>query len=148
MGPVKFTIEGLAELQVALRELPDATAKNVLRRVGKQALQPIADAAAQRAPVDQGTLRDSIHVGTKLSRRQKSKHKKISEDDVEVFVGAGPVPQAIWQEFGTVNHPAHPFLRPAWDAGKDTVINTIADLLWVEIQKSAARIARKAAKGA
>lgn len=144
---VKFTIEGLDELQAALRALPDSTAKNVLRRVGKQALQPIADAAAQMAPVDDGTLRAGIHVGTKLSRKQKSRHSKLGTDDVEVFAGSAPLPQAHLQEFGSVNNAAQPFLRPAWDSGKSTVVETISGLLWAEIQKSAARLARKAAKG-
>lgn len=142
-----FVVEGLAELHTALRELPDSTAKNVLRRVGTQALKPIAEAAARRAPVERGALRTSIHVGTRLSRRQRGQHQKAGPDDVEVFAGAGVLPQAHLQEFGSSIHPAQPFLRPAWDEGKDRLMEEIKRLMWVEIQKAAERLARKAARG-
>ena len=55
-------------------------------------------------------------------------------------------PQGIWQEFGTVNQPPQPFMRPAWDGGKDALLDGIADDLWAEISKAAARQAKKAAR--
>ncbi len=144
---VTVKVDGLAELQTALRQLPDTTAKNVLRRVAKQVLEPIAQSAAQKAPVDDGVLRSAIHVGSKLSRKQKSRHRKMGVDDVEMFAGSAPLPQAHLQEFGTIHSPAQPFMRPAWDTGKEAMLNQIKDLLWFEIEKAAARAARKAAKG-
>src|SRR5688572_30736260 len=122
-------VDGLSELQVALRELPDATAKNVLRRVARTALEPIAARARALAPVDDGTLRESITVGTRLSRRQRSQHQKESPDDVEMFAGAGPLPQAHMQEFGTQHSPPQPFMRPAWDSGKEDLLETIKNEL-------------------
>jgi HK97 gp10 family phage protein len=139
-------IEGLSELKAALRELPDATAKNVIRRILKKRGEPIADHARRLAPVEHGELRDSIMVGTKLSRRQRSQHRKDGADDVEMFIGAGPHPQAHMQEFGTSKDPRQPFLRPAWDAGRYALFEGIKDDLWAEIEKAAARLARKAAK--
>lgn len=143
---MKFKIDGLSELQTALRELPDATAKNVIRRVLKKAGQPIADRARELAPVDEGDLRDSIKVGTRLSGNQRRKHRKAQKDDVEMFVGAGPHPQAHLQEFGTSKFPPQPFMRPAWDQHKRAALNGIKEDLWTEIRKAAARLARKAAK--
>lgn len=139
-------VEGLDEVQVALRELPDATSRNILRRVAKKVLQPIADRAAQLAPVDKGRLVRSIMVGDKLSRRQKSQFKKDDPNDVVMFVGAGAVPQAHMQEFGTVDLDPQPFMRPAWDGGKDAMLEEIKRDLWAEIDKAAKRRARKAAK--
>lgn len=144
--PIK--IEGLAELQDALRELPDATSRNVLRRVAKLVLTPIADRAKQLAPVAEGKLIASIKVGDKLSRRQKSQFQREDPSDVVMFVGAGALPQAHMMEFGTVDVAARPFLRPAWDQGKDTLLATLKDTLWQEIEKAAKRAARKAAKEA
>ena len=45
----KFTmkIEGLQELEAALKELPKATGKNCIRRAIVQAAQPIVDTATQ-----------------------------------------------------------------------------------------------------
>jgi HK97 gp10 family phage protein len=146
-------IEGLQELEAALGELPKATGRNVLRRVLLKRAEPIADAMRARAPDDPATggndLKSSIGVGTRLSKRQAGLHRKAFKDDkaaAEVFVGAGPVPHAHLQEFGTVNHGPQPFARPAWDAGQATVLDGIKDDLWAEIKKAADRLARKTAR--
>jgi HK97 gp10 family phage protein len=141
-------VEGLDEVEIALRELPDATSRNVLKRVAKKVLQPIADRAAMLAPVDKGRLRHSINVSDKLSRRQRSQFQRTDPNDVVMFVGAGAVPQAHMQEFGTVDQEPQPFMRPAWDGGKDKVLEDIKGELWTEIEKAAKRLARKAAKQA
>lgn len=139
-------VEGLDELQIALRELPDATARNVLRRVAKKVLAPIADRARQLAPVDVGRLARSIVVSDKLSRRQKSQFQRVDPNDVVMFVGAGALPQSHMMEFGTVDIAPQPFLRPAWDSGKEQVLDEIKGELWTQIEKAAKRQARKAAK--
>jgi HK97 gp10 family phage protein len=145
---IRVHVEGLAEVQTALRQLPDATAKAVLRRVGRKRLAPVAERARELTPVGQGELRDSITVSTRLTRRQRGKHRKDGQDDVEVFAGAGPHPQAHLQEFGTEHHGPQPFMRPAWDAEKEGVLAGIGQDLWSEIEIAAARLARKAAKAA
>lgn len=143
---ITVKVEGLSELQASLRELPDATAKSVIRRVLKKRGEPIAERARSLVPVDQGDLRDSITVTTRLSRRQRAKHRKIGPDDIEMFVGAGPLPQAHLQEFGTEHSSPQPFMRPAWDAEKDGVLEGIKQDLWLEIEKAANRLARRALK--
>jgi HK97 gp10 family phage protein len=144
---ITIKLEGLSELQTVLRQLPDATAKNVLRRVMKECLQPIAEAARRYAPVDEGELRDSITVGTRLSSRQKRMHRKVSPDDVDMFAGAGPIKHAHLVEFGSENNIPHPYMRPAWDQGKDDLLMNFKGLMWLEIDKAANRLAKKAAKG-
>lgn len=149
----KVRIRGLRELERALAELPKATGKNVLRRVLKARAEPIADAARGMAPDDPATggldLKAGIGVSTVLSKRQRGQHRKMFRNDkaaVEMFVGAGPDPAAHNQEFGNVNHGPQPFMRPAWDAGKMAVLDGIKDDLWTEVDKAAARLARKQAK--
>lgn len=144
MARERFKIEGLRELEQALAELPKATGKNVLKRTLLKAGAPIASMAASLAPHLKGKLRQSFGTGTKLSRRQRSQHKQ--ESSVEVFAGAGPLVQAITQEFGTRNHPPQPFMRPAWDANKRPALESIKDDLRDEIEKARARLARKAAR--
>lgn len=132
--------EGFAELDRALGQLGKATGRNVMRRAGIAALEPVAEEAARRAPELFGDLRDSITASTKRPRR----HRKRSE--VEVYMGPTNLPQAHLQEFGTRHHGPQPFMRPAWDAGKDQVLDDLKQSLGDEIMKAAERQARKAAR--
>lgn len=146
-------VEGLRELDHALGELPKSMAKATLRRTGLKVLQPVADTMEALAPDDPATggndLRSRIGVGTKLSPRQAKLNRKVEgKAFVEVYAGAGPLPQAHLQEFGTVNHPPQPFARPAWDQHKGGLLPAISKELWAEIQKSAARLAKRLAKKA
>lgn len=142
----RVRVEGLRELQQALRELPKSTGRNVTRRALIKAAEPIEAEAERHAPVLKGHLQRSIDTGTKLTRRQKRRHKKKS--DVEIFVGAGGLAQATQQEFGNVRHGPQPFLRPAWDNNKMAALETVKSELKTEIQKAAERLRRKAARAA
>lgn len=141
-----FSIEGLSDLDKALSELPKATARNVLLRTLKEQGQPIADAGEANAPRLSGKLADSYTVSTKLSRRQKGLHKK--ESMVEVFVGPTPHPKSVQTEFGNSHQAPEPHLRPAWDANWRRVLDGITKSLADQIEKSRARLARKAARAA
>lgn len=142
MARETFTIEGLAELDEALSELPKATARNVLARVLKEQGAPIKDAGEALAPKDTGGLKASYTVSTKLSRRQKGLNKK--ESDVEVYIGPGPAAKGVQTEFGNAHQAAHPHLRPAFDGNVMKVLAGIRDSLASEIEKTRARIAKKA----
>lgn len=141
---VKIKVQGLRELEKALNELSMSQAKGVLRRVGRKALQPFDESWRAKAPVDEGNLRGGGGVGSNLSRRERRNHKR--ESTVEVFAGPSGDPAAAQQEFGNDHHPAHPFMRPAWDETKDDVLKIVQDELAVEIDKAAKRAARRAAK--
>ena len=139
---ITFKIEGLAELDDALTELPKATARNVLVRVLKKEGQAIADAGARYAPKLTGHLAASYTVTTVLSPRQKSINDK--ESDVEVYVGPGPAAEGIQTEFGNAHQAAEPHLRPAWDENVNRVLTNITKDLADEIEKARQRLARKA----
>jgi HK97 gp10 family phage protein len=147
---VSIKVEGLKESEAALADLMEnlgvsqATAKNTLRRALIYAARPIEDEASASAPVRRGHLKMSISTGTKLSRRQKSQHSK--ESPVEVFVGAGPLPQAHLQEFGTHNQPPQRFLTPAVDHNIEQVTRRFSEQLRIEVEKTAERARRKLAK--
>ena len=169
----KIKVSGLRELERALAELPKATAKNTLKRTLKLAAQPIADKARALAPENFGTLKRGIIVTTKkppnhdVGKKAYSKAKKAGASNAEAvaamrtarrvapgvfaeaFVGVTKnVGHAVPQEFGTVNHPAQPFMRPAWDAEKETALDIIKNELGGQITKAAERLARKAARKA
>lgn len=150
-------VDGLKDLDAALGELSKGMARGVLRRVGLKALEPVAATARALAPDDPTTsgddLKSSIGVGTKLSKRQarlaRSAIRKGGDKHfVEVYAGAGPDPSAHNQEFGNVNHGAQPFMRPAWDHNKSKVLDTIKNDLGDEIEKTARRAAKSAARRA
>jgi HK97 gp10 family phage protein len=149
---VTMHIEGLREMDAALAELSKAVAKNTLIRVGKAALEPMADVARSLAPDDPETggndLRHSINVGTKLSARQKRLAKKEPKDFATVYMGVSPqAPQGGLQEFGTVNHGPQSFMRPAFQQEAQSTINRVATGLKPEIDKSVARARARALKG-
>lgn len=142
MARQTFKIEGLAELDEALTELPKATARNVLQRVLKEQGAPIRDDGERLAPKLGGGLKQSYTVGTKLSRRQKSQNRK--ESMVEVYIGPGPHAKGVQTEFGNAHQAAQPHLRPAFDGNVMKVLDGIKKSLADQIEKARARLAKKA----
>lgn len=149
MAKVTVKITGLKEIDRALGRLPKATAKATLRKVLKEAGEPLAAEMRSLAPKFEHHLEENIDVGTRLTRRQRSLYRSEGggQDFAEMFVGTAN-PAGVQQEFGTgPGHKAQPFARPAWDAQKDNVLKIITHRLWTAIEQAAARVAKKAAKG-
>lgn len=149
MAKGSVRIDGLKELDQALSQLPRATGKNVLRRIGIRSLAPVISAARNNVPVYRGDLKESLKITTKLSKRQQRENAKAVADgkaSVQLYAGAAALPHAHLVEFGTATTPPQPFMRPAWDANKDEVLDIIKSELGDEITKAAARLARKAAR--
>lgn len=146
--------EGFREMDDALAEFSKATAKNILKRVGLEAIQPIADDMEMRANAPgfrhTGQLAEAIGTGTKLAPRQRRLNRDPST--VEVYAGVthedgkGMPPQATQQEFGNENHGPQPFARPAFDTKVQEVLDGVKEGLGTEIEKARVRAARKALK--
>jgi HK97 gp10 family phage protein len=164
---MKIKIDGLKELEAALKELPKATAKNVLKRVLLKRAQPIVDAARQKAPVRTGKLRDSIVAQARggsagkeafaaamrggASRTEAGQAareaNRAAGGTVEILIG--PTKDAFYAhmiEFGTEHSGPEPFMRPAWDGNKGQVLVGLKDDMWTEVEKTVARRAKKLAK--
>lgn len=166
-NPVTVKVVGLKECQEALKELPKATARNVQLRVLLKRAKPIVAYAKAMVPVRFGDLKKSIQAtanrphgvsspaqaafgrvtaaGGSQAQAQAAA-KAVGPAPVEVFIGPGRNPQSSLQEFGAKRFPPQPYMRPAWDFGKQDALNGIAQDLWDEIQKSAARRAANQAK--
>lgn len=148
-------IDGLRDLDRALGELPKASAKGVLRRVGIKALQPMAEVARNLAPDDPATagddLKASITVGTRLNKTQTRQARRAirsglaEKNFAEVYMGTNDI-AGVQQEFGNVNHGPQPFMRPAFDQEARGAIDIVAKELSSEIEKTAQRVALRAAK--
>lgn len=146
---VTFKVDGLREFERELEQFSKTAGKGVLRRALLASAVPLAEKMRQLAPKDDQDLFNSIGVGTRLSKKQQSLHRKMFRDDrsaVEVFVGAGSLPQAHLQEFGTQFHPPQPFARPAWESDKNQLLARLSGELRNEIDKAAVRMARRAAR--
>lgn len=147
--PIKTTVKvtGFKEMEKALFQLKNTTARSVVRRAANHALEPVKQAAILKADRRTGALQDSIGIGGRTKPREKK------QSDIEVYVGAGRlngryIPQAITEEFGTYKQAADPFMRPAWDSQKYIVLARFRQSMATELEKSAARAARKAAREA
>lgn len=161
----KIRVEGFRELEAALLALPRSTSRSVVRRGLKAALAPVEAAARAAAPRDRGQLADSIAISTKLTKSQAKEARalfargSLSRNAMIMHVGASGLPHAHLMEFGTGPRyhksgkyvgqvSPQPFMRPAWDANRNKVLEILSDSIRVEIDKTVARIARRAARAA
>lgn len=145
-----FKLSGFRELEKKLAvDLPKATARNVLRRVSKGALEPMADVAAQKAPERTGRLAYSITVSEDRTRRvRRFSLRRINGVQMAMgpATGVGATYYASFDEFGTVDTPAFGYMRYAWDTGQMSALEYVQDNLWREIDKAVGRIAKKRAR--
>ncbi len=154
---MKVKFEGGRELQAALRELGSvATQRNVARRALDKAAIPIWDEAVRLAPDDPKTaegvsLVSAIKIGERaLGRGNRSFRRK--NGIVERYVGIDPTinPRVAFYseiaEFGKGPTRAQPYMRPAFESKKQEAVDRLGDDLREEIDKAAARAAKKAAK--
>ena len=149
---MEVKLQGFADLDKALQDIEkQATRKAVLRRALKKAADPMAALAGGFAPIGAtGDLAASFAYSTKLNKRQRGIHRKMFRNDkaaVEGFVGTND-PAGVQQEFGNENHGPQPALRPAWDQDKGPLLDRLGEEIAADLEKTAARAARKAAKGA
>lgn len=137
---------GFRELDLALADMKKSTARGVLRRAGLAALGPVVARAKSLAPVRDGYLRDSIVASEKLSKEAKKSAPKLARGEraTGITVYAGTSNRNAWpREFGTWRTAAKPFLRPAWDGAKSSILDDLAKILGEEISKTAARAAKR-----
>lgn len=139
---ITVKVEGFAELERALRQLPEEIAGKVLREAFRRASKPMAEDAKQSAPRSDdpgagGHMADSIKV-----RNMKSEN---SLNDVQVDFWIGPDRKhfyGLFQEFGTVKQGARPFMRPAFDSDVQGVIDRFGGEIWKGIERAARKLNR------
>lgn len=166
---IEMKIEGLREVDAMMSSLPKGVQKRVMTKALMEGGEIIARAARAKAPVETGFLFEHITVTDKrpddanvgaaafgdaraagLSARQAGQVARTANiaagnHQATVWVGASKRAVAAWpQEIGTVNHPAHPYLRPAFEETKGRVAETIAFALFEQIEKATARARARA----
>lgn len=154
---VTVHIEGLAELQRRLLELPARVERHVVHKAVAAGGRLIRDEARARAPVytgdvakghpPPGTLKRAIwtkyipersknglttyFVGVLHGKKMQKRGKKQVNLDAYYW---------WFVEFGTVKMPAHPFMRPAFDARESAAANAIIDELRQGISEQVASL--------
>lgn len=134
------------QLGANLNELVAKVEREGMRSAVRKAATPMLQQARANAPVRTGTLRESLKVKVKTFKRGKdSTVMAIIGPDRKARSEAGdrPVKYAHLVELGTVNAPAHPFLRPAFDSTKEQSTQIYADNLKPAIQRIAARVNKR-----
>jgi HK97 gp10 family phage protein len=150
----------LTELQ---KEVGDDGMERSIQRSLIKASAPIVEHAQRLAPRNEDNggkphMADKIKVSTTLSRRQRRGFRGRKKGEVYAYIGAGPRGPAVLAEFGTQMRrwrrgkstgrmPATPFMRPAWEAGKEKLLDDFSAALWVDIEKAVRRARRRAQRG-
>ena len=117
---------GLEALEKRLGEVVEKVAKKALRSAARKAMTYVRKEARDNAPEDTGLLENNFALLTKI---------KGSDVIAKVGVrGGGKENDSTpfyfrFQEFGTKNIPAKPFLRPALESNADKVLETVVEEL-------------------
>ena len=146
---ITLDVRGLDGLQQQLDELQDVTlAVKALAAAARKAFKPVLETAKALVPVDSGDTREALRLAVKKPRGGEPVVvvglKILATKTKETVLELSPARRWHWIEFGTAHMAAHPFLRPALDQNAQLVL----DLLRVELNKSIARIKKRAAKAA
>jgi HK97 gp10 family phage protein len=155
-------IKGAKELEAALNGLgQDRLIKSTSKRALLRVARPMAVTAQRNAPTHTGRMATKIAASTTLSRRQRrGGGYRTDANTAHVFVGTGPRGPGVLAEFGTGPRytkkprkfvgamPAQPFMRPAWEQHKRQILDDYSGELWIQIEKSAKRLARRSLKAA
>jgi HK97 gp10 family phage protein len=168
-----FKVEGLKDLEEALKGLSRATGGSILKKAVTEAAVPIALEAQRNAPLDEGILRQEIKVskakivnpGTAAFAQAmketgdraiavaaaRAANREAGGNGRSATVQVGPTKRAgqgVLQEFGTAHHRPQPFMRPAWGSEGRLAPEIMRDVLREGIDKAIQRAARKAAREA
>lgn len=114
------------DLAEALSKIPLRVSKRMLREALAEAIgEPMRKRMAQLAPHEPGPpdIRDAIVISNARLR-----------DEAGVYVGpARGFFYGYFQEFGTANHSAQPFVRPAFDSEGPRGLGPMGAAIWREL---------------
>lgn len=133
-----FKASGFRDLDKQLAKLASGVPEERKRQHLHTSGQIIVAEAKRLAPVATGTLRDSIRM---TDDKQGLLYGKLNatgrgnSDGISVYIGPvgsvddGDVYYARFQEFGTINMQAQPYMRPAIAAKRPEAERTLVQLL-------------------
>ncbi len=124
---------GLDNIAKDLEKLSRAENNKVLRDATRAGAEVLKDEVIDRAPFRTGKMRKNVVVVTQKSRRKGEISSGVHIRGVNPRTGnsdntmkaKNPRNAFYWRfvEMGTVNMPAHPFVRPAFDTRQEEAAN-------------------------
>ena len=155
MGEIK--ISGLSELAQRMQDIARKTRNQSARKAMNAGASALKEEIKHRVPIlketvphrRKGTIKRNIRSKTKVQRNGQVKTriwvKSLSGKKVSAFKQAtgksaalNPNDPFYWWfvEFGTSKMPAQPFMRPGFEAKKETTAKVIVQTLKEEIEKT------------
>jgi HK97 gp10 family phage protein len=148
-------IDGLAQLNKLLKELPAKIETNIMRGALREGSKQFLERARDEVPVKSGKLRKSLRISTRSKKGQVT---------ASLSAGGKGAFYAYMVEFGTashlikpktkkslmingasvasVDHPGSedkPFMRKAFDAGSADAVKAATDYIKKRLEKEAAK---------
>ena len=121
-------VHGLDELMKKLDQLPSlVSAKNAIARALRKGAEPIRVRAEELAPRDEDQLAESMMITV------------TEQSATGAIAKIGPSRKGFhghFQEFGTADHAAQPFLRPAFDEQQEEALRIVGENLAAEIERA------------
>lgn len=128
----EYKIEGLDELKRNFTALKRTTQANVLRSALRGAGKAVVSQARRLVPIDTGLGKKSITQTVDRDRRNR--------DLMTATIGFRTKAYYLgFQELGTVNQPAQPFLRPALKDAHHNILKAFFDTLGKRMEKIRAK---------
>jgi HK97 gp10 family phage protein len=139
---IAVEVTGLKGVEDALAQAGPKLAKRALRKALKAGTDKFVAEARARAPIlksptpnrKAGDLRDSITSVIRLSPKQESGRARVGPK----YTGKGsddPGVYGLFQEFGTKDSPAQPFMRAAFETEREPALKAFTEVMAEEVQK-------------
>ncbi len=159
---IALVLKGDKKLAKALHKLPNAAFNRVIRPANTKVMRPVLRAAKALVPVEYGVLKKSLGIKTKTYPKKGvvwtaigprvgfhlpiGNKVKLADGTTRTFTYVrAPIKYAHLVELGhggPYAAPAHPFLRPAFDGQKATMLAAY----FAAVRKGLAREAARASK--
>lgn len=132
----KKIVQGHNELDQLIDDMVRKLDGDSVERATQAAGDVILKAAALRAPVKSGKLRDSL---MKMAHYRKAYGGKGRQYTVSIEVPGstrfGIMYYAVFVEYGTSKTQAHPFMRPAFESSQQKAVEAFSASLTAELER-------------
>ena len=159
-------IEGLADLNKLLKELPSKIERNIMRGALREGSKEFLERAKEEVPVKSGRLRKSLRISTRFKKGEVTATMTagngqafyahmIEFGTASFYTGSGKSVGAPYEikpngkalkvgnyYFGSITQPGvkpQPFMRPAFDAGSAEAVKAVAEYIKKRLDKEAAK---------
>ena len=133
----------LEKLLKNLESLPEVIQQRVANGAVRAGAKEVQQAAIDYAPLETGTLRDSIIV-RKSTKKQQRKEGDDPKEVTSYLVGINTslCSYANVVEFGSIKMPPDPFMTPAFENVGNSAINAMKNYLKKRIEKEIAKASK------